>query len=100
MTNLSPSDIIIHSNTKTLPKNIEFKFFCRILHLLGIQDESTLNREEGPPDPTVKQLLAIATAYFRGKKMKKSKLKREACRECLELLLKYDVYQVLNTVSM
>lgn len=90
-----------------LPKSVEFKFCVRLLHLLGVQEDSGhVGATDNEPDsgnvggatdnePDLKHVL---TCYLKKRKRRnvvssfQSKLQTWQC--CLELVLDYQVYQV------
>ena len=95
-----------------VPKIIEFRFFSKILHLLGIQDESALNSTNLlQVNPSSEKLQELAGSYVRREGRRRGKVgkrrsrhegeecKMVALRECLDAVLLYDVYQVSLYVS-
>lgn len=84
-----------------MPKSIEFNFLVRVVQLLGVHADSaqSLSGCGLSTDPTPQDLEKTLASYFNRKRHEVDKdllpPKVAVYQECLELVLQYDVYQVL-----
>ena len=111
------------SISSKVPKSIEFKFFLRVLHFLGIVEtvseksantnlddtgdtntdvDTDPNTGTDNVDPTDEDLQQVLSEYFKKRRNKKTNeslvVRLTAYQRCLQLVLQYQVYQVIVAV--
>lgn len=109
--------LLIRKSTQ-VPKTVEFRFFTKILHILGVQDETMISdKSSSLKDPSVWELETLAAKCMgrrRGtvsgmigedlreelmmasmrSEVVEEEVRMVTLRECLDAILRHDVYQV------